>query len=126
MFPSGYRFTQDHEWAIKKNEVATVGISSYAAEELGEVVFTELPSVGSKFAKADEFGTIESVKTVSSLYMPLSGEVIEINENVIKNPALINDSPYNEGWLVKLKVADDSEYDTLLSSDHYKEYLENL
>jgi len=124
MVPNNIKFTEDHEWALLDKETATIGISAHAAEELGEIVFAELSDIGSTVDKSDEVGTIESVKTVSNIYSPLSGEIIEVNQKAIENPSLISDSPFEEGWLFKIRLADDSEYESMMSSERYEEFLE--
>ncbi len=117
-------FTEDHEWVKIENNIATIGITKHAAEELGEVVFCELPEVGVNVAQADECGSVESVKTVSSIFTPLSGEVIEINGEIEDNAAVINESPYEDGWLFKLDIADIREVDDLMSEEEYETYLD--
>ena len=119
-------FTNDHEWVHVENDIATVGISNHAASELGEVVFVELPNITTIVNQKDELGTVESVKTVSSVYTPLSGRVIEVNEELENQPEMINDSPYQNGWLVKLKVDDLQEIDDLMTYTEYQTYLETL
>ena len=126
MFPSDIKFTQEHEWVKLEGDVATIGISSYAVDELGEIVFVDLPPLNSEVEQMAEFGSVESVKTVSSLYMPMSGIVMSVNKAVQKNPELINQSPYEDGWLVKLKISDDKEYDDLLTAQEYEHHLDTL
>ena len=118
------KFTKEHEWAKLDGHVVTVGITDYAAHQLGDVVFVELASVGSKLAMGKTFGTIESVKTVSDMYAPVSGEVAEVNDALEGNPALVNESPMDAGWIVKIKVADAKEFDSLLSEADYKKICE--
>lgn len=118
------KFTKEHEWAKLDGNVVTVGITDYAAHQLGDVVFVELPAKGSKLSMGKTFGTIESVKTVSDMYSPVSGEVVETNSELEGNPALVNESPMDAGWIVKIKVADSKEYDTLLSEADYKKICE--
>ncbi len=117
-------FTEDHEWVKIEGNTATIGITKHAAEELGEVVFCELPEVGINISQADECGSVESVKTVSSIFTPLSGEVIEINSEIQDNAAIINESPYEEGWLFKLDIADMREVDDLMTESEYETYLD--
>ncbi len=117
-------FTEDHEWVKIEGNTATIGITKHAAEELGEVVFCELPEVGINIAQADECGSVESVKTVSSIFTPLSGEVIEINSEIQDNAAVINESPYEDGWLFKLDIADMREVDDLMTESEYETYLD--
>jgi glycine cleavage system H protein len=118
--PADLRYTTEHEYVRVGNDgVAQVGITDYAQGELGDVVYVELPKVGTKFAKHDVFGTIEAVKAVSELFSPMSGEVAEINERLDKEPALVNTDPYGEGWMIKLRVSDKSEMDALLDANAY-------
>lgn len=120
------RYTQDHEWVYVQDMVATVGVTKYATDELGEIVFVELPELEAEFSQMDEFGTVESVKTVSSLFMPLSGKILEKNKWVEERPALLNDSPFQEGWLVKINIADSKEVDDLMNFEEYQAYLDTL
>lgn len=118
------KFSKEHEWAKLDGNVVTVGITDYAANQLGDVVFVELPEVGRKVEMEKIFGTIESVKTVSDLYSPVSGEVVEANGELESNPALVNEAPMDAGWIIKIKVADSKEFDTLLSEADYKKICE--
>lgn len=118
------KFTKEHEWAKLEGDIATIGITEYAAHQLGDVVFVEMPAVGDNIKQGATIGTIESVKTVSDLYSPLSGEVIEVNSELESNPALINEDPLEKGWILKIKVADPKEMDTLLSEADYKKICE--
>tara|TARA_B100001113_G_scaffold350118_1_gene346694 strand:- start:23 stop:415 length:393 start_codon:yes stop_codon:yes gene_type:complete len=120
------KYTQDHEWVILEDGVATIGISNHAIEELGDIVFVELPQVNRELAQTDEFGTIESVKTVSSLYMPISGTIIETNEMLNESPETVNESPYGDGWIIKIKPENQSEYDDLMTAEEYESYLASL
>ena len=113
------KFTADHEWLRLDGEVATVGITNFAQDKLGDLVFVELPSVGAKFKKGAAAATVESVKAASDVYAPVSGEVIEVNAKVSTEPALVNSAPTGDGWLFKLKIADASELDTLLDEQAY-------
>jgi glycine cleavage system H protein len=122
-YPTNYRYSKDHEWVSVDDDTATIGITSFAQHELGEVVFVELPEVGSAFDAGDEVGTIESVKAVAEVYTPLAGEVIEINEAVAEDPELINDEPQGAGWLFKLRVSDLSALAELMDSAAYEKYL---
>jgi len=121
-----FKYTQEHEWVELNGNVATVGITQYAVDELGEIVFVELPQVGTEFSQMDEFGTVESVKTVSSLFAPVSGKIVERNEQLESSSNLLNESPYLDGWLIKLEVSDLSEWDDLMTHEEYKTYLETL
>ncbi len=118
-FPEQLRYSSDHEWLKLDGDVATIGITDYAQGELGDVVFVELEAVGSALDKESVFGTVEAVKTVSELFMPVSGEIIEVNEALDANPELVNDDPYGEGWMIKVKVNDASEIDQMMSAGDY-------
>lgn len=115
-------FTKDHEWVSVDGDIATVGITQYATDELGEIVYVELPEIGQIFSSSDEFGTVESVKTVSSLYAPISGEVSEINDDVVSSPETINESPMEAGWLIRLKIDDSTELEALMTDNQYSEF----
>ena len=117
-FPDDLRYAQSHEWA-KNGDSTTVGITDYAQDQLGDIVFVELPDVGSKFSKGDELGSVESVKAVSEIYAPVGGEVVEINEALADNPALVNESPYDKGWMVKIKADDSADVESLLDKAAY-------
>lgn len=121
-----YRFTKDHEWVFLKDDIATVGITEYATNELGDVVYVELFEDNKNISQKDEVGTIESVKTVSSLYSPLSGDLIENNLQVIKDPNIINEDPLNIGWLLKLKPSKIKELDSLMTLKEYEIYTKDL
>lgn len=125
MNPDHLKYTKEHEWVLVENDTALIGITSHAAEELGEVVFCELPEVDDELAQGDEFGSVESVKTVSSLYSPISGTVIEINEELNDSPASINESPYTDGWMIKLAISDKKELAGLLSADEYQTFVDD-
>jgi glycine cleavage system H protein len=120
----GVKYTKDHEWVKVEGDAAVEGLSDYAQSELSDIVMVELPAVGRKVKKGDAIGTIEAVKAVSDLYAGLSGEVIEVNDRVVAEPALINKDPYGEGWLYKIKLADPKEADELLSPAQYSELIE--
>ena len=123
--PGDLHYTEEHEYlkATDDDGVYAVGVTDYAQGELGDVVFVELPDVGSQFGKMDVFGTIEAVKAVSDLYCPLDGEVVAVNEELDDDPSLVNADPYGAGWMIKLKLADPSEVSSLLSSDSYAEHI---
>ena len=123
--PADLRFTEEHEYVRQTSEsnVVEVGITDYAQGELGDVVFVELPKVGERFEKMQVFGTIEAVKAVSELYSPLSGEIVAINEALDGTPQLVNNDPYGEGWMIRLKVDDSSEVDALLDSSAYEKLI---
>lgn len=118
--PTDLRYSDDHEWFRLEGEHGVVGITRYAADELGDVVFVELPAVGRALARSETFGVIESVKTASDLYSPVSGEVVEVNEALASAPQLVNESPYGEGWLIRLRLADPSESELLRDADGYR------
>ncbi len=118
------KYTKDHEWILVEGDEATVGITDFAQGELGDIVFVEVETEGETLKQEEVFGTIEAVKTVSDLFMPVSGEVISFNEELESNPELVNQDPYGKGWIVKLKISDLSELDSLLSSDAYKSMVE--
>ncbi len=114
------KYAKTHEWVRVDGEYAYVGISDFAQSELGDIVYVDVPTVGENLSKGDVFATIEAVKTVSDVYLPISGEVIEFNEALATNPELINKDPYGEGWIVKVKMTNPAELDNLLSADDYK------
>ena len=120
--PTELRYTKEHEWVRleENNKIAFVGISDFAQGELGDIVFVELEPVDSEIEKDDAFGTVEAVKTVSELYMPLSGRLVEINEEIESHPEYVNDDPYGKGWMVKIELSDPSEIDALLTADQYE------
>ncbi len=124
-FPDNLRYAKDHEWVIADGDTVKIGISDYAQDQLGDVVFVELPAVGDTFNAGDEFGTVESVKAVSELYMPISGEVIAINDQLEDLPETLNTDPYDGGWLIKVKPADTDEINTLMDSAAYVDMLES-
>ncbi len=113
------KYTKEHEWVRIEGDIATIGITDYAQGELGDVVFVELPEVGTSVTRTESFGTIEAVKTVADLYAPVSGEVVEINPQIESDPDIINSDPYGEGWFLKIKMSDMSEADNLLSYGDY-------
>jgi len=121
--PENCRYTQNHEWARAERDKVRVGISDYAQDQLDDIVFVELPHVGDTFEKGEEFGTVESVKAVSELYMPVGGEVIAINSILEDSPQLVNESPYGEGWMIDVRPIDPTEMDTLLTRQAYLEML---
>ena len=120
------KFTEKHEWVKVEGEIATVGISEFAQNQFGDIVFVELPSIGSSTKKGEGCATIESVKAVEDLYAPLSGEVTEVNEELEGSPDKINKDPYGEGWILKIKVGDGGEIDTLMDNNAYDEYLKGI
>jgi glycine cleavage system H protein len=116
-------FTKEHEWVYVESGNATIGISDYATGELGDIVYIELPEVGARVKQMDPIGTIEAVKTVAELFSPVSGEVIEVNEEIVSNPEIVNKDPYEDGWFIKIKMEDTGELDVLFSYDEYQEFL---
>jgi glycine cleavage system H protein len=123
MEPENLLFTDEHEWIDADGSEGTIGITKFAAEQLGDIVFVELPAIGETYSKSDTFGTIESVKAVSDLYMPVDGEVIEINEDLENAPELVNSSSYEDGWMIKIKITDTEQLGDLMDSKAYEEYL---
>jgi glycine cleavage system H protein len=122
-FPDDLKYTEDHEWTKLENDEAVVGISDYAQDQLGDIVFVELPQVGDTFEKGAEFGTVESVKAVSELYLPLSGEVLAVNESLEDSPETVNNDPYTGGWMVKIKPTNTDEVQQLMSKEAYLDML---
>ncbi len=119
-FPADIKYTKDHEWVKLDGDVATIGITDFAQSELGDVVFVEIETEGETLNSEDTFGTVEAVKTVSDLYMPLAGEVIEVNAGLEDAPESVNSDPYGDGWMIKVKISDQAEFDALMSPDEYK------
>lgn len=119
--PENLKYTKDHEWIKIDGDVATVGITDFAQGELGDIVYVEIETEGEELDKEEVFGSVEAVKTVSDLFMPLSGEVIEFNEELESTPEIVNNDPYDAGWMIKIKLSDPSEADALLSASAYKE-----
>ena len=117
------KYTKDHEWISIDGDFATIGITDYAQGELGDIVYVEIESLGEQLDKEEIFGSVEAVKTVSDLFLPVSGEITEMNEGLEDNPELINDDPYGEGWIIKMKISDQNELSDLLSADAYKELI---
>ncbi len=118
--PEALQYTSEHEWIAIEDDVATIGITDYAQGELGDIVFLELPNKGDSTNQTEAFGTIEAVKAVSELYAPLSGEIKDVNSILEEQPELINNDPYGEGWIIKLKISDESELEKLLSAEEYQ------
>lgn len=121
--PDDVKYTDDHEWAKSEGGGVRIGISDYAQDQLGDIVFVELPEVGSTFAKGEEFGTVESVKAVSELYMPIGGEVTAINDTLADEPERVNNDPYAKGWMIEVKAGDATELEALKSKAEYLEML---
>ncbi len=123
MYPADYRYTKEHEWVKIDGETALVGITHHAQDQLGDVVFVELPAVGAKVHAAQSFGTVESVKAVSDIYAPLSGEVAEVNDALVDAPETLNEAPHDKGWLVKIALSDRAELESLMSAEDYAAYV---
>ena len=123
LYPENLKYSQEHEWVRVDGKVAVVGITDYAQDSLGDVVYVEVPPIGKEFAAGGEFGVVESVKSVSSLYCPVSGKVVERNEALEKKPELVNDSPYENGWIIKVEMANPADLNDLLSAADYKKLL---
>ena len=121
--PAELKYTEDHEWIKVEGDVATVGITDFAEGELGDIVYVEIETEGDTINATEVFGTVEAVKTVSDLFMPLSGEIIEVNENLEDSPEKVNDSPYEDGWMIKIKMSDMSQVDGLMSADTYQSHI---
>jgi len=124
MYPAEYRYSKEHEWVKIDGDQAAVGITDFAQQQLGDVVFVELPEAGSSFAAADVFGNIESVKAVSELFLPVSGEIVEVNQAAVDSPEMINKDPHGEAWLVVVKLTNPTELEGLLSVEDYQKYVE--
>jgi len=122
MYPSDCRYTREHEWVRIEGDTCTLGITDFAQKELGEVVYVELPEVGHLFDAHDELGTIESVKAVAEVYTPVAGEIVEINEALKDDPQLVNEDPQADGWLVKIKYSDSSDFDELMNAEEYEAF----
>ena len=123
MNPEDRHYAQSHEWVKIDGDVGTIGITDHAQKELGEIVYLELPDVGHVFNADEEFGTVESVKAVSELFSPISGEVVEINKGAVSEPGIINDDPFGDGWLIRLKLSTDEEVNKLMTAEQYAEYV---
>ncbi|MCL9808108.1 glycine cleavage system protein GcvH [Flavobacterium luminosum] len=118
--PTNLKYTKDHEWVSVEGDIATIGITDFAQKELGDIVYVEVDTLDQTLSKDEVFGTVEAVKTVSDLFLPLSGEIVEFNEELESNPELVNSDPYGAAWMIKVKISDASEIDSLLSSEDYK------
>ena len=118
--PNDLKYTKDHEWVKIENDIAIIGITDFAQGELGDIVYVEVDTLEETLDKEEVFGTVEAVKTVSDLFMPISGEILEFNESLETNPEKVNDNPYEDGWMIKIKISDPSELDELLSPEDYE------
>lgn len=123
-FPEGLKFSKEHEWVLVEDHIAIIGITEYAEQELGDIVYVELPVVGEKIVKDDPFGAVESVKAVSDIYAPVSGTVVEVNDVLQDSPETINDDPFGDGWMVKVEMTDKDDLKDLMSAEEYAEYVE--
>jgi len=122
--PEGYRFTKEHEWVQVDDNIATVGITDFAQESLGDITYVQLPKEGEEIKKDDPFGVVESVKAVSDLYAPVTGRVVEINNPLLEAPELVNEDPYTDGWMIKVELKSLDEVEELMTTSQYKEYIE--
>ncbi len=122
--PENLKYTKDHEWVRVEGDDAVIGITEFASKELGDIVFIEVETEGESLGKEEAFGTIEAVKTVSDMFMPVSGEVLEFNEALESTPETVNEDPYGDGWIIKLKISNPDEIEDLLTADQYKELIE--
>ncbi len=125
-FPAECKYTKEHEWIRVEGDLAEIGITNYAQDALGDIVFLELPEKGTDVEREDSFGVVESVKAVSDLYAPLSGTIEETNEPLADTPELINEHPYNDGWIIKIKMNDPSELDNLMDAKAYEDYVKEI
>jgi glycine cleavage system H protein len=123
-FPEGLKYSKEHEWVLVEGNTATIGITEFAQEELGDIVYVELPEVGEKVVKDDPFGAVESVKAVSDIYAPVSGSVLEINDVLPDNPETINDDPYGDGWMIRVELSDKDDLTDLMDAEEYAEYVQ--
>jgi glycine cleavage system H protein len=121
--PQELKYTKDHEWIKVQGKEALIGITDFAQKELGDIVYVEIETEGEMLGQGDVFGTVEAVKTVSDLFMPITGKVIEINSNLESSPEIVNSDPYGEGWMIKIEISDDSELEITLSADDYKDLI---
>lgn len=121
--PSNLKYTEDHEWLKVDNNIAYIGVTDHAQNELGDVVFVEVETEGEQLEKGDAFGTIEAVKTVADMFMPVSGKVLEFNEDLDENPEIINEDPYDKGWVIKVELSDTSQMDNLMTPEQYEAHI---
>jgi len=127
MYPNDYYYSQDHEWIkVEDGQIGVVGITDFAQKQLGDVVYVELPEVGTQLEFHQTLGVVESVKAVSDIYSPVSGEVVEVNQALNDSPELINEDPHGQGWIVKIKIKDESELQKLMSATEYEKYIEGI
>lgn len=123
-FPDELKYTEEHEWVLIEDDIATIGITDFAQDQLGDVVFVELPEVGDELEAGKTFGVVESVKAVSDVYAPVSGEVVEINEELPETPEVLNTSPYEDGWMLKIRVSNPEDIQELMDASGYQEFIE--
>jgi glycine cleavage system H protein len=122
-FPEDLKYSKEHEWVLVEGNIATVGITDFAQDQLGDIVFVELPAVGDKVSKEDAFGVVESVKAVSDIYAPISGKVSEVNDDLPENPEMVNEDAYGDGWMIKIEMNDPEELQDLMTAAEYEEYV---
>ena len=122
-FPEDLKYSKEHEWVLVEGNVATIGITDYAQDQLGDIVFVELPAIGDKVSKEDAFGVVESVKAVSDIYAPVTGKVLEVNDDLPENPEMINEDAYGDGWMIKIEMSDKDELNDLMTATEYEEYV---
>jgi glycine cleavage system H protein len=122
-FPEELKYSKEHEWVLVEGNVAIIGITDYAQEQLGDIVFVELPGIGDKATKDEAFSVVESVKAVSDVYAPVSGTVLEVNDDLPDSPDMLNEDPYGDGWMVKIEMADKSDLDDLMTAAEYEEFV---
>ena len=125
MYPRDYLYSREHEWLRVEDDLCVLGITEFAQQELGEVVFVELPEIGQVFDANDELGTIESVKAVAEVFTPVAGEVIEVNDAVVDDPELLNEDPHGEGWLIKIRFSSADDLKTMMKAEEYEEYVQS-
>ena len=123
MYPENFRYTKEHEWVLADGDTGTIGITDHAQSELGDIVYVDLPKVGAAVQQGGNVGSVESVKAVSDIVAPLSGEVLEVNAKVVDEPETVNDDPYGEGWLIRIRMSDTSELDALMDADAYRAHV---
>lgn len=123
--PGNLKYSKDHEWVLVEDDIATIGVTDYAQDALGDVVYVELPDKGKSFDVNDEFGSVESVKAVSEIFTPVAGQIVEFNEDINDTPEVVNDDPYGDAWLIKIKMDNPEEIDALLSAEEYADFLES-
>jgi glycine cleavage system H protein len=126
MYSDDFHYTKDHEWIKVQGDQATIGVTDFAQKQLGDVVYLEFPELGAQFASHQSIGVIESVKAVSDIYSPISGEVVEVNEGLNDSPETVNNDPHGEGWIIRLKIKDEAELEQLMSASEYEKFLEGL